>query len=85
VIVTDMNLPMYDGLAVIKAIRGEKRLADLRVVALTGVTSQNEELALLELGVSFYRSKPHSYEGFIELAQDIAAICGEGKLGATAS
>jgi CheY-like chemotaxis protein len=66
VLVIDVNLPKYD-----------PKLANLRVIVLTGVATPGEESAVMDLGVRLYRGKPIHYDGFVQLAGEIAGICDE--------
>jgi CheY-like chemotaxis protein len=80
VLVLDLHLPKYDGLAVLKAIGQEPALSHMRVVALTGVTSPAEEAEIQSLGVRLYRTKPTDLNELNRLAEEIFAICKEQTL-----
>jgi CheY-like chemotaxis protein len=77
VLVIDVNLPKYNGIAVLREIRLDPKLANLRVIVLTGVATPGEESAVMDLGVRLYRGKPIHYDGFVQLAGEIAGICDE--------
>jgi CheY-like chemotaxis protein len=77
VIVLDLYLPRYDGLAVLRAIREEPVLAHIRVVVLTTQATPDEEKQMLELGVRLSRTKPTSLEDLTALGGEILAICKE--------
>jgi len=77
VLALDLNLPRYDGLAVLKAIRREPALEHVRVIALTGGASPRVEAEVRSLGVRLYLAKPTDLNGFVKLAEDIIAICKE--------
>lgn len=77
VLVLDLHLPKYDGAEVLQAIREEPALAHLKVVALTGMTSREEETKIRSLGVRLYLNKPNDLQGYAALAEDIVAICNE--------
>jgi CheY-like chemotaxis protein len=74
VILLDLHLPKYDGIAVLKAIKRAPVLAHIHVVALSGLASPREEAAILSLG-GLYRQKPLMLSQCLELAAEILAIC----------
>ena len=75
VIVLDLYLPRYDGLAVLRAIREEPALSNIGVVILSTQATAEEEQQMIELGVRLYRNKPSSLESLIELGAEIFEIC----------
>lgn len=77
VLVLDLHLPIFDGLQVLQAIRQEPELDGLRIVAITGFASRQEETAVRNLGVQLYRNKPNELSGFQKLAEEIIAVCNE--------
>lgn len=81
VIVLDLHLPKYDGVAVLKAIKQEPSLAHIRIVVLTASSSPKEELDVRQMGVRLYRRKPSNLDEFIEVAREILAICKEHAFG----
>jgi CheY-like chemotaxis protein len=82
VIVLDLHLPKYDGVAVLRAIKQEPSLAHIRVVVLTASSNPKEELDVRQMGVRLYRKKPSNLDEFIEVAREILAICKEHAFGA---
>jgi len=77
-IVLDLHLPKHDGAAVLRAIRGEPRLAHIHVVALTSIASPAEETEVRKMGLRLYRAKPTELDGWIQLAGEILEICQDG-------
>jgi len=57
VIVLDLHLPRYDGIAILHAIREAPPLEHIRILVLTGQASPHEEGEIATFGVS-YRKKP---------------------------
>jgi CheY-like chemotaxis protein len=80
VILLDLHLPRYDGVAVLGAIRREPTLAHVHVAVLTTSASPDEEVAVLALGVRLYCRKPHELDEFKSLAEEILRICKEEPL-----
>jgi CheY-like chemotaxis protein len=72
-----LDLPKYDGRAVLREIRGNPALAHVRVVVWTTIASPSEEREICELGVRLYRAKPLRLDEWITLAGEILDICEE--------
>ena len=77
VIVLDLHLPRYDGLAVLRAIKREPMLANISVVILTTVASPEEEVEMARLGVRLYQAKPMDLKELTAVAGRILEICKE--------
>jgi CheY-like chemotaxis protein len=75
VVVLDLHLPKYDGFEVLRALRKAPALADVRVVAFTGVMNAAEEATLRSFGVRLHREKPNDIDDVLELGAEIIAIC----------
>jgi CheY-like chemotaxis protein len=60
VIVLDLHLPKYDGMAVLGAIKRAPALEHIGVLVLSGVVSSEEMQELLKLGVRRHSRKPSS-------------------------
>ena len=78
-VVLDLHLPKYDGVAVLRAIRSEPRISHVKVVVLTSAASPMETAEILDLGVQGYRTKPMQWTGVLELARELLAVC-KGKV-----
>ena len=78
VIVLDLHLPKYDGMAVLRAIKRAPALEHIGVLVLSGFVGSDEMQALLELGVRRHSRKPSSLSEFETLAEEIIALCKEG-------
>ena len=77
VIVLDLYLPKYDGVAVLEAIRKEPALTHVKVIVLTTVSSPRDEREIRRLGVRLFRTKPNQVTDYILLAEEVLAICRE--------
>lgn len=75
VILLDLHLPKYDGLAILRAIRQAPALAHITVVVLSGMASPQERDKIAALG-GFYRQKPFDLNDYMELGAEVIAICG---------
>jgi CheY-like chemotaxis protein len=74
VILLDLHLPQFDGLAVLEAIRQSPELAHVHVVVLSGLASPAETEKIAKLG-AVYRQKPFQLTEYLELGAAILTIC----------
>jgi CheY-like chemotaxis protein len=77
VIVLDLHLPRYDGLAVLRAIKQEPALAHISVVILTTLATPEEQVEMVRMGVRLYQAKPMDLDGLTAVAGQILEICKE--------
>ena len=77
VIVLDLHLPRYDGMAVLSAIKCEPVLAHIHVIVLSSLATPEEERQLTEMGVRLYETKPMTLEELTAVAGRILDVCGE--------
>jgi CheY-like chemotaxis protein len=75
VIILDLHLPRYDGIAILSAIREMPALAHVHVVLLTTLAQPEEERAIRSLGVTLYREKPHDVDELRLLASEVMSLC----------
>ena len=74
VILLDLYLPRYDGMAVLRAIRQAPALEHIHVVVLTGLATPDQQVEIANLG-ALYRRKPSGLTELASLAAEIIAIC----------
>ncbi len=74
VIILDLHLPRYDGLAVLRGIRQAGVLSNVQVIILSGAASPAERREISAMG-AIYRQKPFDIQGFFDLGAEILAIC----------
>ena len=58
-ILLDLYLPLYDGMAVLQAIRRAPALEHIHVVVLTGLATPDQQVEIANLGVCIEESPPH--------------------------
>jgi len=71
VIVTDYMMPEMDGVSLIRALRADKKTADIPVIMLTGKSRVDDRVAAREAGADIHLSKPFSPK---ELRQGIQQL-----------
>jgi len=64
VVLLDLNLPLLDGLEVLRRIRANERLRRLPVVILTSSNHDSDKLAGYALGANGYVRKPIDFQQF---------------------
>ncbi|MEJ5257629.1 MAG: response regulator [Fervidobacterium sp.] len=69
-IITDINMPVLDGITMIKRIRKELSL-NLPIIVVTTVDERNEQRVAMESGASAYVIKPILPDSIIELVKQI--------------
>ena len=72
-VVTDLNMPRMDGLALTKSLRSEIRYARLPIVMLSTETEETERAKGLQAGVSVYLTKPVTQERLDEVLKTLTA------------
>ena len=75
-VVTDVNMPHMDGLALTRALKTDPAYERIPVVMLTTETAETERVSGLEAGASRYLTKPVA-RGL--LAAEVRALLHEGK------
>jgi two-component system, chemotaxis family, response regulator Rcp1 len=83
VILLDLHLPRYDGLTILKAIKQAPVLSHIHVMVLSGLATPQEQFKIATLG-AFYREKPSSLDGYLELGAEIFAVCADSGKAAAA-
>ena len=74
IILLDLYLPIYDGIAILRAIRAAPALEHIHVMVLSGLASPSQEAEIATLG-AVYRPKPFALDQLCGLAAEILEIC----------
>ena len=75
-LITDWNMPGMPGLELLKAVRGDARLAKLPVLMLTAEAKREQIIEAAQAGVNGYVIKPFTAE---TLKEKLDKILGPGK------
>jgi CheY-like chemotaxis protein len=65
-VLLDINMPLVDGVEVLRQLKEDPRSAKLPVIMLTTTDNPREVQHCYELGCSSYITKPVEYERFVE-------------------
>lgn len=61
-VVSDISMPIMDGIALSRKIKSDKRTSHIPVILLTALTGEEDQLQGLQTGASDYITKPFNYE-----------------------
>lgn len=73
-IVLDVNLPKYDGNAILREVRGRVSLAGIPVIMLTSSASPADRATAAELGANLYLEKSSDLEELLEVGRVVENI-----------
>lgn len=73
-IVLDVNLPKYNGDAVLRHVRRQPRLQGVPVIMLTSSASPADRAAAIELGANLYLQKSSDLDELLEVGKIVEAI-----------
>lgn len=76
-IVSDLQMPLCDGLDMLRAVRQEPRWSAIPVILFTTSSSRTDISTATKLGVQAYFTKPATYQEYIERVKEILEICKE--------
>lgn len=72
-VVSDVNMPLMDGLALCKKIGGDARTRHIPVILLTAMATEEAQLKGLETGAADYMVKPFNFEIMLSRVRNILA------------
>lgn len=70
-VVSDVNMPLMDGLELSRKIKGDERVRHIPVILLTALSSEQDQLRALGMGVNDYISKPFNVEILISRIRNL--------------
>ena len=73
-IITDINMPIMDGLKLVRKIRTDEKHKDVPVIVITTEGSKEDRERAMALGASAYITKPIQAPQVIETVKDLLKI-----------
>lgn len=73
-IILDLNLPRYDGIEVLKAVRENNSLKGIPVVILTSSDSPKDRIAASQFGADVYIRKPSRLDEFMAIGKTLQSL-----------
>jgi CheY-like chemotaxis protein len=77
-IVLDINMPIWDGIRTLKALKVEEKYMNIPVIMFTTSRSLRDNEVSLMLGAQGFITKPINHKDFTELYHKFAEVCREG-------
>jgi two-component system response regulator len=71
VVLLDLNMPVLDGIAVLKAVRADARIGHIPIVILTSSNEDRDRLAAYQHRCNSYVRKPVDFDQFLEAARQL--------------
>jgi len=75
-VVSDVNMPLMDGLELCRKIKGDERVEHIPVILLTALSDEQDQLRALGIGVNDYLSKPFNVEILISRIRNLLQFKG---------
>ncbi|HEU4554555.1 MAG TPA: two-component regulator propeller domain-containing protein [Chitinophaga sp.] len=72
-VVSDISMPVMDGLELCRRIRGNQRTAHIPIILLTARTTEADQLEALERGATDFITKPFSFEVLLSRIRNLIA------------
>jgi len=77
-IVLDINMPIWDGIRALKALKVEEKYMGIPVIMFTTSRSLRDNELSLMLGAQGFITKPVNHKDFSQLYHKFAEVCKEG-------
>ena len=74
IVVTDINMPIMDGLKLVRKIRTDERHKDVPVIVITTEGSKEDRERAMALGASAYITKPIQAPQVIETVKELLKV-----------
>ena len=74
VIVLDYMLPDINGSVVVRSVRSDPSLSDVRIIIVSGVVNREDVQALLDCGADDFMQKPFSIEQLVKRITELACV-----------
>lgn len=72
-ILLDLNMPIMNGIELLKVVKNDEQLKRTPVVVLTTSEEQQDKVNSFNLGIAGYMTKPVDYQKFVQIVRSIDA------------
>ena len=73
IMLLDLNMPIMNGIELLKVVKNDQQLKRIPVVVLTTSEEQQDKVNSFNLGIAGYMTKPVDYRKFVEIMRSIDA------------
>ena len=74
VVLTDLNMPVLDGLKLIAHIRGEPANADVPIIVITTESAEEDKQRAMKLGANAYLVKPVQAQNVVDTVKKLLGL-----------
>jgi two-component system chemotaxis response regulator CheY len=74
IIITDINMPILDGLKLVKRLRADEAYRDVPIIIITTEGAEEDRQRALALGATAYITKPIQAPQVIELVREVLGL-----------
>ena len=74
IIITDINMPILDGLKLVKRLRADEAYRDVPIIIITTEGAEEDRQLALALGATAYITKPIQAPQVIELVREVLGL-----------
>jgi two-component system, chemotaxis family, chemotaxis protein CheY len=78
IIITDINMPILDGLKLVKRLRADEAYREVPIIIITTEGAEEDRQRALALGATAYITKPIQAPQVIEMVREVLGL-GEGR------
>jgi two-component system, chemotaxis family, chemotaxis protein CheY len=79
IIITDINMPILDGLKLVKRLRADEAYREVPIIIITTEGAEEDRQRALALGATAYITKPIQAPQVIEMVREVLGLGGEGR------
>ncbi len=78
IVITDINMPILDGLKLVKRLRADEAYREVPIIIITTEGAEEDRQRALALGATAYITKPIQAPQVIEMVREVLGL-GEGR------
>jgi CheY-like chemotaxis protein len=82
--ILDLNLPKYDGIEILEALRGNLAFASVPVAVLSSTSSPRERAKMEAVGIDRFITKPPDFDEYLEIGLIVKSLLEQSHTGGLA-